>query len=79
MACPLCQGPHELSQCPRWKVPPMKAAIAIAGVGALLVLCGWPLIRADAIHPSNGKALLGYTLAYVGVILIFVGAARAAA
>jgi hypothetical protein len=57
----------------------MKAALAIAAVGALLVLCGWPLIRADALHPSNGKALLGYTLAYVGVILIFVAAARAAA
>jgi hypothetical protein len=57
----------------------MKAALLIAAIGLLLLLCGWPLIRADAIHPSAGKALLGYTLAYVGVILIFVAAARAAA
>ena len=20
MTCPLCKGPHTLSQCPRWKV-----------------------------------------------------------
>lgn len=31
MACPLCSGNHELSQCPRWKVPLIAAALFASG------------------------------------------------
>jgi hypothetical protein len=75
MECPLCKGDHELSQCPRWRVP-VKAVIVLALFGLLLVLCGWSLIRSDALRPDGGNALLGYALALVGVILV--AAAKAA-
>jgi hypothetical protein len=57
----------------------MNAALVLALVGLLLVLCGWPLIRSDALNPAAGHALLGYALALVGVIVIFVAAAKVAA
>lgn len=57
----------------------MKTVLLLALFGMLLVAIGWPLIRSDSITPNGGRALFGYTLAYVGVILIFVAAARAAA
>lgn len=50
--CPLCKGPHEISQCPRWRVPPgqggaaleellVYAAIAAACVGMLYAAYHW--------------------------------------
>lgn len=30
MSCPLCHGPHELSQCPRWRCPPDARPLAVA-------------------------------------------------
>ena len=34
--CPQCGGPHELSQCPRWRVP--------SALHAALYLSAWWLI-----------------------------------
>lgn len=50
--CPQCKGPHELSQCPRWRVPPRQrgfaivtlviyAAIAAACVGMVYAAYRW--------------------------------------
>jgi hypothetical protein len=61
----------------------MNAVLLLALLGLLLVLCGWPLIRADALAASHGRApsalgIFGYVLGYLGVIFIFVAAAQAA-
>ncbi len=50
--CPMCKGPHELGQCPRWRVPPgqggfalaellIYAAIAAAVVGVIYAAYHW--------------------------------------
>ena len=50
--CPMCKGPHDLSQCPRWRVPAgqrgfaivtlvIYAAIAAACVGMVYAAYSW--------------------------------------
>lgn len=79
MPCPLCQGPHELSQCPRWRVPPVKAALALAAIALALAWLGFTFVRAGAASPQSGRDMVGYALLFVSAILLLIAAAKVAA
>ena len=35
MICPMCHGSHEISKCPRWRVPVIAAALFLSGCATI--------------------------------------------
>lgn len=54
MTCPYCGEPHELSQCPRWRVPPetMLVLLHLCAPWLIPALTCWAMtVRVGAMLP----------------------------
>lgn len=78
LICPLCGDPHELSQCPRWRVKGDTMAYVLLGLGTVLAAIGLTeTVRGWAAGDSGlMQGLLGVIVSCVGVYMVAAAVGR---